>query len=137
MTSAMKAAAKAPALTFTTLPAIGTSLSGGTYAGLISQPDGTAVAVVVLPERKEDLTWRQATTWAKKQGGQLPTRPVAALLFANVKDALAPQWHWTCEESAWNASCAWGCDFSLGYQYGNLKSYRGSAVAVRLIPITA
>lgn len=65
---------------------------------------------------------------------KLPTRHVAALLFANVKDKLEPDWHWTVDEL--DASCAWGCDFDFGLQYNLRKSYDGCAVAVRLIPLT-
>ena len=34
-------------------------------------------------------------------------------------------------------ACAWGCGFSYGFQGYDLKSFEGSAVAVRLIPISA
>jgi len=73
--------------------------------------------------------------WSKKQGGELPSRPVAALLFANVKSALRPRWHWTSDEE--DASYAWGCYFGNGHQYDDPKSYEGGAVAVRLIPLAA
>ena len=120
---------------FATLPAVGTPLADGTFAGIHSQPDGTHVAVVLLSAWSEGLTWKKALTWAKKQDGQLPTRPVAALLFANLKAQLQPRWHWTSEEDG--ASYAWYCNFSGGYQNGSHKSYEGCAVAVRLIPLTA
>lgn len=122
-------------LTLATLPALGADFDGGTFAGLTTRKDGTHHAVVLLPEKATDLTWKKATAWAKEQGGELPTRPVAALLFANVKPKLSPSWHWTSDE--YDASCAWECDFDYGSQYGNRKSYEGSAVAVRLIPLTA
>ena len=118
-----------------TLPAIGAALAGGTFAGLTTLPNGTHHAVVLLPGKGDDLTWQQAGEWAKEQGGVLPTRPVAALLFANVKDQLQPEWHWTADEEG--ASCAWGCHFDHGSQLYYHKSYEGSAVAVRLIPLSA
>ena len=115
------------------LPAIGAALAGGTFAGLTTLPNGTHHAVVLLPGKGDDLTWQQAGEWAKEQGGVLPTRPVAALLFANVKDQLQPEWHWTADEEG--ASYAWYCTFLDGTQDGGHKSYEGSAVAVRrLIP---
>jgi len=117
------------------LPPIGKSLDGGTFAGLTTKPDGTHCAVVLLPGNATDLTWAKAKAWAKKQGGELPSRPVAALLFANVKDQLQPYWHWTSEE--FDASSAWLCYFSFGYQYSYLKSFAGSAFAVRYIKIGA
>lgn len=120
---------------FDQLPALGAPLDGGAFAGITTQPDGTHVAVVLLPGRGEDLTHAKATTWAAEQGGQLPTRPVAALLFANIKSLLQPEWNW-CQET-FGASCAWICYFGDGYQHDGRKSFEGSAVAVRLIPISS
>ena len=117
------------------LPPIGKSLDGGTFAGLTTKPDGTHCAVVLLPGNATDLTWKKAKTWAEEQGGELPSRPVAALLFANVKASLQPRWHWTSEE--YDASFAWLCYFGNGGQIFSPKSYEGSAVAVRQIPLTA
>jgi hypothetical protein len=117
----------------TSLPAIGGDLDGGIFAGLTTKPDGTHCAVVLLPNTATDLTWTKAKAWAKKQGGELPSRPVAALLFANVQSALWPRWHWTCDE--FDASYAWGCNFDDGSQRDHHKSYEGGAVAVRQIPV--
>lgn len=117
------------------LPILGQPLEGGTFAGLTTRKDGTHCAVVLLPGFKEDVNWNDAKAWAAEQGGELPSRPVAALLFANVKDQLKPYWHWTNDEM--NASYAWYCIFTNGHQYDDHKSYDGSAVAVRLIPLTA
>jgi hypothetical protein len=72
--------------------------------------------------------------WATKLNAELPRRPVASLLFANCKAMLKPSWHWTNEKR--NASYAWDCDFLSGsIDDFTSKSYEGSAVAVRLIPI--
>lgn len=120
---------------FDQLPALGAPLDGGAFAGVTTQPDGTHVAVVLLPDRGEDLTYDQATTWAAEQGGQLPTRPVAALLLANVQSLLQPEWHW-CRET-FGASYAWYCIFDDGHQGDYRKSRELSAVAVRLIPISS
>ena len=122
-------------IVLSTLPALGADFSGGTFAGITTRADGTHCAVVLLPGKGEGLTWTKAKTWAKKQGGELPTRPVAAMLFANVKPALSPDWHWTADE--YNASFAWDCDFDDGFQNDTHKSYELAAVAVRLIPLSA
>lgn len=132
MTKATTTIAPVP---FASLPAVGTPLADGTFAGIHSQPDGTHVAVVLLSAWSEGLTWKKALTWAKKQDGQLPTRPVAALLFANLKAQLQPRWHWTSEED--DDSSAWLCNITGGYQDYLHKSFEGCAVAVRLIPLTA
>jgi len=117
-----------------TLPALGAALHGGIFAGLTTRKDGTHCAVVLLPDQGTDLTWKKACNWAQKLEAELPSRPVAALLFANVKDQLRPKWHWTSE--GYDASYAWSCHFGFGHQFSYHKSYEGAAVAVRLIPLT-
>ena len=120
-------------MSITDLPAIGQPLDGGTFAGLTTKPDGAHCAVVLLPDNGTDLTWAKAKAWAKEQGGELPSRPVAALLFANVKASLQPRWQWTSDE--YDASFAWLCYFGNGGQIFSLKRFEGSAVAVRYIKI--
>ena len=122
-------------IAFSALPALGAPLENGTFAGVITQSNGAHFAVVLLPDRGSKLTWKKAMNWAKKLGGELPTRPAAAMLFANAKASLPRGWYWTNEAA--DASYAWSCYFGTGHHYGHLKSYEGSAVAVRLIQITA
>lgn len=117
------------------LPKLGEQLDGGIFAGLTTKPDGTHCAVVLLPGKGSDLNWSEAKAWATEQGGELPSRPVAALLFANVKDQLRPEWHWTSDEDEDDASYAWYCIFNFGSKYRTHKSYEASAVAVRLIAL--
>lgn len=130
------------ALALAALPALGAPLDGGIFAGVITQKDGQHVAVVLLPAQGEELAWQAAMDWAAEQGGQLPTRPMAALLFANVKAQLRKRWHWTDEtfvdeDDEEDASCAWYCLFFNGYQGSGHRSYGGCAVAVRCIPLSA
>ena len=122
-------------LTLGVLPPLGQSLEGGTFAGITTLADGKHVAVVLLPIKAEDINWKDAMDLAASQGGELPSRAVAALLYANVKPQPTPRWHWTNE--AYSASSAWHCDFGNGFQDSDHKSYEGCAVAVRLIPLTA
>jgi hypothetical protein len=124
-------------IAFKDLPKVGEALASGTFAGILTLQDSTHVAVVLLPNRGDELTWQAAMDWASEQGGTLPSRPAAALLFANLKDKLHPDWHWTNETHVNNASYAWYCDFGLGGQDLYHKSYDGCAVAVRLIHLTA
>ena len=131
----MKQKPSIQSISLAALPAVGTDLDGGIFAGLTTKNDGAHCAVVLLPEQGEKLTWKKAMNWAKKLGAELPSRPVATLLFANVKTQLRPAWHWTSEE--YDASYAWSCSFNFGSQINFLKSFEGCAVAVRLIPITA
>ena len=119
------------ATTFNTLPALGAPLEGGTFAGLITLPNGTHNAVVLLPALGDGLDWWEACEWANKHGGVLPTSSMAAILFANTKDRLQSKWHWTADEQG--PASAWSCHFGNSYQDYLRKSFFSSAVAVRLI----
>jgi hypothetical protein len=119
----------------TKLPFLGEhQLDGSIFAGLTTRPDGVHCAVVLLPGKADDLNWKAAKAWAEEQGGELPSRPVAALLFANVSPSLSPEWHWTADE--YSASGAWNCDFGYGRQHYDLRVTDLAAVAVRLVPVT-
>ena len=124
------------ALSLQQLPPVGQALLGGLFAGLTTKTDGTHCAVVLLPARPaEDMNWADAMTWAREVDGELPTRPVAALLFATLKDQFDREWHWTSDELS--GSYAWLQLFTGGVQYGGRKSYEGRCRAVRLIPLSA
>ena len=122
---------------FTALPALGEDLAGGRFAGIITTVSGFHCAVVLLPAHADDLTWERAKTWAAEQGGELPTRPVAALLYALSKAHLKKRWYWIAEEYEFDASYAWYCDFTGGDQDNDLKRFEGCAIAVRLIPVVS
>jgi hypothetical protein len=118
---------------FNDLPALGQPFAGGTFAGITTQKDGTHMAVVLLPDQASNVTWQSAMDWAKGLDAVLPTRPIAALLFANLQPSLRPEWRWTSDED--DASYAWGCCFHGGDQSSGHKSFEGSAVAVRLVEV--
>lgn len=122
-------------ISFSEIPAIGTEIHAGTFAGITSTKDDLHHAVVLLHETAKKLTWKKAMNWAKKQDAELPSRAVAALLFANLKDKRPNGWHWTSEED--DASSAWLCNFHRGYQLSYHKSCECGVVAVRLIRLTA
>ncbi len=118
------------------LPALGAALDAGIFAGLTTKPDGTHCAVVLLADKPGGkLTWQQAVEWAQSVQGELPSRPVSALLFANARDQFERAWHWTSETDEDDGSYAWGQDFYDGSQSDSHKSYEGRARAVRLIPL--
>jgi hypothetical protein len=123
-------------LTIASLPAVGQPLEGGIFAGVITTKEGTHCAVVLLAAKPDArLPWKKAMAWAEQVGGQLPSRPVAAMLFANVKGQFEAAWHWTSEE--FDGSYAWCCSFLNGYLYSLHKSFEGCARAVRLIHLDA
>lgn len=117
------------------LPEVGQPLGNGIFAGLTTHA-GQHCAIVLLADKPPTrLPWRKAMDWAESVGGQLPTRPMAAQLFAAVRTHLDPSWHWTADMDG--ASYAWSCYFTNGHQFSHHKSAEGGARAVRLIPIAA
>jgi hypothetical protein len=118
------------------LPPLGAALDDGIFAGLATKPDGTYCAVVLLADKPGGkLIWQQAVEWAQSVQGELPSRPVSALLFANARDQFERAWHWTSETDEDDGSFAWYQGFSGGSQLQGLKSYATHVRAVRLIPL--
>ena len=108
---------------------------GEHYAGAVLDADGEHQHHLVLmaPRPEAKLAWQAAMDWAEEVGGALPTRQEQALLYANCKPHLQPTWHWSCQEHEDDASSAWDSYFGHGGQYGDHKSFEGSAVAVRRV----
>jgi len=108
---------------------------GEHYAGVVLNESGQVTHHLVLMAPRPDgkFQWQAAMDWAASVGGALPTRQEQALLYANCKPHLKPDWHWSSETHADDASYAWYCDFYYGGQSDHLKSYEGSAVAVRRV----
>jgi hypothetical protein len=114
------------------LPEIGQPLVAidGIYAGVSSSREQPHYVLVLLNAKpSERLTWDEAIEWAKSVGGELPTRPEAAMLFANVPDEFEKRWHWT--STQYSDAGAWTQYFNYGYQRADFKSYEGWARAVR------
>lgn len=110
---------------------------GEVNAGLIMLAGGTPSHwVILLPVDKDDGNWTDAETWAKEQGGELPTRTEQSLLFANAKFEFKEDWYWSAETHAKNSEWAWFQHFCIGYQGSFLKSYDGCrARAVRRVSV--
>lgn len=105
------------------------------YAGAVLDEFGHLMHHLVLmaPRSENKLKWQSACDWAESMGGDLPDRQEQALLYANCKPHLKPEWHWSSETHEDDASYAWGCNFSYGCQGNHRKSYRGAAVLVRRV----
>ena len=108
---------------------------GERYAGMVLDQDGTLLHHLVLMAQRPNgkLNWKDATAWAESIVGTLPNRQEQALLYANCKPHLKPEWHWSSETHEEDASYAWNCYFIYGHQGYYHKSYDGCAVAVRRI----
>ena len=109
--------------------------AGERYAGAVLDEDGDHQFHLVLMAQRPaaKLNWQAAMEWAQGIGGSIPTRQEQALLYANCKPHLKPEWHWSSESYESDASFAWYCHFLNGYQGGNHKSAEGAAVAVRRV----
>ena len=107
--------------------------AGEHYAGAVLDEDGDHEHHLVLmaPRPDKSLNWQSAMDWAASVGGSLPSRQEQALLFANCKQHLKHEWHWSSQTHKDDASSAWGCYFYHGGQHYDHKSYEGSAVCVR------
>ena len=109
---------------------------GEIYAGILLGKDGAPDHhMILLPGTAESIKWPDAVEWAKKAGGELPTRREQSLLFANLKEEFEPRWHWSGEQYADYTGYAWHQDFNYGDQTSNRKSYEGRARAVRRLVI--
>ncbi len=106
------------------------------YAGLILGQDGAPDHhLIVIPGEAETVTFAEAQKWAKKQGGDLPTRREQRVLFANAKEAFHTDWYWSGEPNASDARYAWYQCFDYGYQSGNYVGSHCRARAVRRLII--
>ena len=110
------------------------SLSEGEiYVGAIGDKNGDFHHVVLLPGDNAGADWQAQMDWAKRIGGDLPSRVEQALLFANCRDQFERDWYWSNEPdgSGW----AWFQHFGYGAQYDNLQDDELRARAVRRLPI--
>ena len=112
---------------------IGDIWQGGIYAGR-SIHENEPVELVLLPE-KFCGNWKDATAWADKQGGTLPSRIDLLVLWQNLRDKFERDWYWSGEQYAGDASCAWCQGFPYGSQHFYPQGYVLRARAVRRVTI--
>lgn len=79
--------------------------------------------------------WAKAVEWAKKQGGELPSRIDQLVLFQRAKDEFERDWYWSGEQYAGNDACAWYQLFGYGGQNTTRKYGALRARAVRRLKI--
>ena len=109
---------------------------GERYAGLMLGENGKPdYHLFIIPGEAEKVAWAKAKEWAKKAGGDLPTRREQRVLFANAKEHFKPDWYWSGEQLASTSDIAWGQYFDGGDQYYYDKSSQGRARAVRRLLI--
>ena len=109
---------------------------GETYIGAIGDKNGEVYHVILLPGDKDCTTWKKAMNWAKKAGGDLPSRIEQSMLWANHRDLFKKDWYWSNETHHNNDAYAWCQGFAGGTQDHTRKdSYNCRARAVRRLPI--
>jgi hypothetical protein len=109
---------------------------GEEYSGLILGKGGESDYHLILrPGEAESVTFEEAKAWAKKAGGELPTRRDQALLYANLKEQFQPRWYWSGERYAPNGGCAWAQGFDYGGQNSCHKVFDCRARAVRRLTL--
>lgn len=125
-TATARKVSKVAALAAITLPALA---KGEHYAGIILENGRPALHLVLLPGKTQG-PWAECVEWAKKQGGELPSRREQSLLFANAKEHFEERWYWSGEQRAGAAGCAWSQGFGNGAQDcgGVSLTYRARAV---------
>ncbi|PJC98751.1 hypothetical protein GQ37_010410 [Janthinobacterium sp. BJB1] len=108
---------------------------GERYAGLILGGDGAPdYHLVLLPDEceLEYQSWQAASNWAASLGHSLPDRREQTLLYATLKDAFRPNWHWSSEPGD-SEDEAWCKDFDTGVAYQNARALDGYARCVRRV----
>ena len=104
----------------------------GSYAG----PDGKTTIAILLPGSKSKVNWKDAMIWAKDQGGYLPNRIEALLLFLHHRAAFEKDdVLWTGDESAGYSDYAWLQYFLNGHSDYWRKDDKYMARAVRRVTI--
>jgi hypothetical protein len=109
---------------------------GEEYAGILLGKDGEpSHHLILLPGEAESVTFAAAQEFAKKAGGDLPTRREQSLLFANLKEQFAQACYWSGQQHAANSLYAWSQVFVNGNQSGYGKHSKLRARAVRSVTI--
>lgn len=107
---------------------------GEEYSGLILGKNGEPDYHLFLrPYSASNVTFEQAQEFAKKVGGDLPTRRELSLLIANAKEHFQPDEYWSGEHHAADAAYAWYQSFGYGTQVCGGIGCRCRARAVRRV----
>lgn len=103
---------------------------GEIYVGRINDEH-----IILLPGDNDNDTREAQLEWAKRIGGDLPTRIEQAMLWANHRDQFKKDWYWSNEIHHAESSCAWSQYFTSGTQYHYYRYDELRARAVRRIKV--
>lgn len=116
------------------LPGLKQPLEGGVFLGVITLPDNTHRAIVMLNDKPDRfLTWKQGIAWARGLAGELPSRAVAFAAFFAARELFNAKSYWTAE--ARDSTYAWRLNFENGDQWTAGIMDVAPVFAVRLIPL--
>lgn len=113
---------------------IGDVIDGQVYAG-VTIFENKPCHLWLLSGDHDDFNWDKAKAWAKEQGGVLPSRVDALVLFQNLKGEFKEAAYWTGEAYTPAAGFAWYQSFYDGCQGYYLQGDDLRARAVRRVPI--
>jgi len=91
--------------------------------------------VILLPGDHEEANWKDQMEWAKRIGGDLPSRIEQAMLWANHRNQFKKDWYWSNETHHTESGWAWCQGFHHGCQDDLHDSYELRARAVRRLII--
>ena len=107
---------------------------GERWAGIVTTEKGLH-HVILLPGDQDDATWKKQLAWAKKIGGDLPSRQELSLLFVMARDEFKEDWYWSNEQHAAYSDSAWGQTFYYGGQSYSTICLKLRARSVRRVAI--
>lgn len=116
------------------LPAIGGSLEGGIFVGLTTTGEGQHVAVVLMPDRQENVSADAAAGWAASLSASLPSCAECELIIKHAPRQLPPLWHWTSDQEG--DDLAWCFHMGYGGHAPNARAMPWAAAAVRRVPMS-
>lgn len=117
------------------MPEIGERSELGVFMGIVRGDDGDC-RVYDLGEAPERMTWNQAMNWARKAGGDLPTRREQALLYANrAEGQFKAEYYWSNAQHESAREFAWYHYFDAGTQYYAHQASEYRARAVRRVGV--
>ena len=108
---------------------------GEIYVGCIGDASGNLHHVILLPGDNANATHADQLEWAKRIGGDLPTRIEQAMLWANHRDQFKRDWYWSNEIHLSESSWAWCQYFDDGDQGIIIRISELRARAVRRLVI--
>lgn len=113
---------------------------GETYIGAIGNKTGDVYHLILLDGESDRAPHDKQIEWARSNGGDLPNKLEAMMLFCHAKDQFKDDAYWTNEtffdpDDPEDPALAWSQNFSYGTHGTTPKFIKLPARAVRRLPI--